>query len=296
MADDRLADRGFRRQSHVCSVKYGRHATAIKSTRFGDILARWSHVDHVWLRRIAGLLTVSFLTVYAAAQFKAGSKATQVMFGWSPNMGIWVGAGIVLVYCAAGGIRASIWTDAAQSIVMIFGMSLILIAGVMELGGIAATIHKLHAVSDTFMNPAPSDTVLGSVLFFTGWLFGGAAVIGQPHIVVRFMTLRDTKDVTVMRWYYYLWFTFFYSATIIVGLISRVLLSDVAGFDAELALPRITVMLLPDILGGVVLAALFAATMSTADSLIIACTSAFSSDIFLNRFKTCFSPRASHSV
>lgn len=250
---------------------------------FGDVISNWYGKNYSWLRIVSGVITVSFLTVYAAAQFKAGSKATQVMFEWSPNTGVWVGAVIVLVYCAAGGIRASIWTDAAQSIVMIIGMSMIMIAGIVKLGGFASAYEQMAAVSDTFMTVPPRPSLTGSVLFVVGWFFGGACVMGQPHIVVRFITLRDTKDINVMRFYYYGWFTVFYCVTIVVGLLSRVLLADAKMFDAELALPEITMLLLPKPLVGAILAALFAATMSTADSLIIACTTAVSFDIFANR-------------
>ncbi len=265
----------------VRKIKLASERSDIRS--YGDILAKWHHVDFKYLKIITGIITVVFLTVYAAAQFKAGSKATQVMFDWSPTTGIWVGAGIVLIYCAAGGIRASIWTDAAQSIVMILGMSVIMVSGFSELGGFHAAFEKMSAVSDTYMSFMPRSSLGASILFFIGWFFGGAAVVGQPHIVVRIITLRDIKDLNSMRFYYYSWFTLFYTMTVIVGLISRVLLTDVSMFDAELALPTITVILLPDAMVGAVLAALFAATMSTADSLIIACTSAISYDIMAGK-------------
>ena len=64
-----------------------------------------------------GLLTFTFLSVYAAAQLNAGSKALHVLFGWDYGVGALIGAVIVLLYCFAGGIRASIWTDAAQSMI-----------------------------------------------------------------------------------------------------------------------------------------------------------------------------------
>ncbi len=265
----------------VRKIREGCDSGEVKS--FGDVISFWNGKNYPVLRVVSGLITVSFLTVYAAAQFKAGSKATQVMFEWSPHTGVLVGAGIVLIYCAAGGIRASIWTDAAQSIVMICGMSMIMVAGIVKLGGVSAAYAQMTAISDTFMTLPPRPTMLGSVLFTAGWFFGGACVIGQPHIVVRFITLRDTKDVNAMRFYYYSWFTVFYCVTIVVGLLSRVLLQNAEMFDAELALPEITMLLLPKPLVGAILAALFAATMSTADSLIIACTTAVSFDIFANR-------------
>ena len=74
--------------------------------------------------KLAAMLSILFLSVYAAAQLTSGGKALYVMLGWSEVVGILIGFVLVVAYCYAGGIRASIWTDAAQSSVMIVGSSL----------------------------------------------------------------------------------------------------------------------------------------------------------------------------
>lgn len=248
---------------------------------FGGLLAHWQGGDYLTLRRVSGLITVVFLTIYAAAQLKAGSKATEVLLEWQAWEGIVLSAAIVLVYSIAGGMRASIWTDAAQSMVMIVGMSLLCIVSVQALGGIDASLAQLHAING-YMNWFPGESGLENGLFVLGWLFGGMAVIGQPHIVIRFMSLDKADNLPRMRVYYYSWFTLFYGLTILVGLLSRVLPPDIDSFDPELALPLLSIEHLPAVLTGVVLAALFAATMSTADSLILACSASLSRD-FLGR-------------
>jgi Na+/proline symporter len=78
--------------------------------------------------------------------------------------------------------------------------------------------------------------------------------------------------------YYYGWFTLFYGATILVGLLSRIVFPESADFDAELALPTMALQVLPDFMVGLVLAALFAATLSTADSLILSCSASVTRD------------------
>ena len=120
--------------------------------------------------------------------------------------------------------------------------------------------------------------VAGPVLFILGWLFAGAAVIGQPHIMVRFMAMDDPEHMWRVRGWYYGWFTAFYAITICVGLAARLLLPVAADFDAELALPTLAGQLLPPVLTGLVLAGLFAATISTADSVILSCTAAVTRD------------------
>lgn len=249
---------------------------------FGGVLAKWEGGDMKKLRAVIGIVTVLFLGTYAAAQLQAGSKALHVLFDWDYAAGAIIGAIIVVLYCFAGGIRASIWTDVAQSFVMIFAMALMLFMSVQELGGPGAFMQGLHSVSDSYMNWFPPDLPLGAplgpFLFVLGWLFAGFAIIGQPHIMVRFMALDSPVHINRARAYYYSWYTIFFAMTIGAGLAARLLLPETGSFDPELALPSLAEEMLPDILVGLVLAGLFAAAMSTADSLIISTTAAVSRD------------------
>ena len=251
---------------------------------FGGVLSRWQHgTDFRKLRLLVGIITVIFLGVYAAAQFKAGSKALHVLFGWDYNTGAIIGSIIVFLYCLSGGIRASIWTDAAQSIVMIFAMSMLFFVGVSEVGGFDQYIAKLSAISPSFLDVTPTglamDNSIGMFLFILGWVFGGFGVIGQPHIMIRFMTVANPENMNKTKAYYYSWYVAFYTVTIGVGLTARLILPEASSFDAELALPIMSQKLLPEILIGVVLAGIFSATMSTADSQILSCSAAFTRDI-----------------
>lgn len=234
------------------------------------------------LQRLIGLISLLFLLAYASAQLVAGSKALQVLFGWPQWGGAVLGASLVLVYCWAGGIRASIWTDAAQSVVMIVAMGLLLVSAVVALGGVHSALQQMDQVAG-FLDWFPRDLVLpgvaGGVLFAVSWAFAGLSVIGQPHVMVRFMTLNDQGRMRQARAWYYLWFLAFYAMATGVGMLSRVYLSDSASFDAELALPTMARQLFPPVLVGLVLAGIFAATLSTADSLILSCSASITHDV-----------------
>lgn len=260
-----------------------REATArTGEVSYGGVLASWYGTNQRALQRLIGCISLLFLLAYASAQLVAGSKALHVLFGWPDWLGAVLGAVMVTLYCFAGGIRASIWTDAAQSIVMVVAMTLLLVVATQSVGGVDSALQQMRAV-EGFMNWAPDDLVLpglaGVVLFVVGWLFAGMSVIGQPHVMVRFMTLDDNRSMLRARLWYYLWFTAFYCLATGVGMLSRIYLPESASFDAELALPTMAAELLPPVLVGLVLAGVFAATMSTADSLVLSCSAALTHDV-----------------
>lgn len=254
---------------------------------FSGVLSHWNGTDYRKLRVVCGLISLVFLGAYAAAQLNAGSKALHVLFGWDLSAGAIIGSMIVLAYCFAGGIRASIWTDAAQSFVMILSMIALLFFAVQSTGGMSATWMHLHTISAGYMDWVPPDLPvqgwLGPVLFIVGWCFAGFGVVGQPHIMIRFMALDDPQNIARARVYYYGWFALFYAVTIAVGLMARILIPHIDNFDSELALPLLSIDLLPPILGGLILAGLFAATMSTADSLILSCSASLTRDFFRHK-------------
>jgi len=259
---------------------------------YAGVLSNWyDNGKQEILQRLIGLISLIFLLAYASAQLVAGSKALHVLFGWPTWAGAVIGAVLVALYCIAGGIRASIWTDAAQSVVMILAMGMLLFIATTSLGGIDASIAQMSTV-EGFLDWFPKDLALpglaGGVLFAVSWAFAGFSVIGQPHIMVRFMTLKNNRKMNQARLWYYLWFTAFYAMATGVGLLSRIYLANDGSFDAELALPTMAFELLPPVFVGLVLAGIFAATMSTADSLVLSCSAAITHDLLPHKVEHTF--------
>ena len=210
-----------------------------------------------------------------------------ILFGLDYRLGAIIGGVIVLLYCFSGGIRASIWTDAVQSLVMIIAMFLMVFFGIEKLGGFSSFINQLHEVSPDYMKWFPStnfsEFYIAPYMFIIGWFFSGLGVIGQPHVMVRFMSIDNTKNIPKTRIYYYTWYTLFYSLTILAAFVARLLIPETNNLDPELALPTLALNLLPEFFVGLVLAGIFAATMSTADSQILACTASITNDLLLNK-------------
>mgnify|MGYP001224685844 FL=1 len=228
--------------------------------------------------KLAAILSVLFLAVYAAAQLTSGGKALYVMLGWSEVIGILIGFVLVVAYCYAGGIRASIWTDAAQSSVMIIGSSLLCYVAMQEVGGISGLHEGLESQNANLTSMVPADLNFGVSLWIFAFFLGGLSVAGQPQVVTRVMTLATDQDrKTAMLWFF-AWQTPFLLIMVIIGLASRVVFTG-ADFDPELGLPMLAMETLGPFWVGLILASIFAATMSTADSQVLACTAAFTDDV-----------------
>ena len=228
--------------------------------------------------KLAAVLSVFFLSIYAAAQLTAGGKALFVMLGWPELVGILIGFVLVVAYCYAGGIRASIWTDAAQSCVMIIGSVILCWVALGNVGGFSGMHSELESQSTTLVNFLPTDISLGISLYLLAFFLGGLGVAGQPQVVSRVMTLNSDEDRKQAMIWFFVWQTPFIALMFIVGLASRVLFTE-GDFDAELGLPALAMDTLPALGVGMILASIFAATMSTADSQVLACTAAITDDI-----------------
>ena len=234
--------------------------------------------------KLAAVLSVFFLAIYAAAQLTAGGVALKSMLNWSEIIGILIGFVLVVAYCYAGGIRASIWTDAAQSTVMIVGSTILCVVALSKVGGLSGLHDRLAFISAE--NPGvnlvdiyPSGLTFGATLWIAAFFLGGLGVAGQPQVVSRVMTLKDDSDRKEAMVWFFVWQTPFIALMFLIGLACRAIFDGViAPEDAQTGLPELAQSLNP-ILGGVILASIFAATMSTADSQVLACTAAITDDI-----------------
>ena len=229
--------------------------------------------------KVAAVLSVIFLSIYAAAQLTAGGIALETMLKWSPTIGILIGFVLVVAYCYAGGIRASIWTDAAQSCVMIVGSTILCVVAIKESGGFSGLHTQLYTIEPAMVSLFPSGLKFGATLWIAAFFLGGLGVAGQPQVVSRVMTLKDDKARKQAMVWFFVWQTPFIILMFLIGLTCRVLLPELGPDGAETGLPKLAMEQLSPLLGGLILASIFAATMSTADSQVLACTAAITDDI-----------------
>lgn len=233
-----------------------------------------------WITIISAIIILSFLSIYASAQLVAASKGLNALFGWNYELGIIIGAVIVVIYCFSGGIRASIWTDSIQGILMIISLWILCIVSLVSCGGLTQLWIKLNAIDANLINWIPGGKPWGFVPYFLGFIVGGFGVVGQPHILVRGMAIDSADNMGFARNLKLFCGTLNSVAAFGIGLTARVLIPDlISSSDPELALPFLSMQLLPAILVGLMLAGLFSAAISTADSQILSCSAAISQDL-----------------
>ena len=164
---------------------------------YNGLLSNYWGTEYLGVRKLAALLTLVFLSIYAAAQFGAASKTLQILLDWPINLGAMVAYVVVLAYCFSGGIRASIWTDSVQFILMLSSISILAYKALGAVGGWSVFIDKLYQNPVTYTQLFPD--VLGSWLFIglflLGWVAAGLGVVGQPHVAIRFMAMKKHQRI-----------------------------------------------------------------------------------------------------
>jgi len=227
--------------------------------------------------RAAALIIVFCFVFYIASQFEAAGKAFESVFGLSKETSIIVGAGIVLAYTMLGGFWAVSVTDSIQGMLMVVAGIVLPMAALTAVGGFGPLAGGLAELGNTG-SPISNGALGGSTaLFFVLGLFGICiGYPGQPHVVNRYMALKDEKSLRQGRVIALSWAVLVYSGMLLLGLCARLMFSDLG--DSEQVLFRAAAVLLPPVIAGVMLAAVLSAIMSTADSQLLVASSAISYD------------------
>ncbi len=224
--------------------------------------------------RCAALIIVFCFTFYIASQFEAAGKAFESVFGLSKQNSILIGAAIVLVYTILGGFWAVSVTDTIQGLLMSVAGVVLPIASLVAVGGFSGLSEGLDAVGNAGSPIGPGFAV--GFFFVMGLMGIGLNYPGQPHVVNRFMALRDDRALRQGRIIAISWAVLVFAGMLTLGLCARVLFADLG--DSEQVLFKAATELLPAVIAGIMLAAVLSAIMSTADSQLLVASSAISYD------------------
>ena len=228
------------------------------------------------LQIICAVIFLVAYTIYAASSMKACGTLFHTVIGIDPKVAMYIAAAIIVSYTFLGGFAAVCWTDFFQGMLM---LAALLIAPIFALfiingAGSAATAVELP---DGYWNLFSNwkDVVSG-----LGW---GLGYFGMPHIIVRFMSVRSDADLKKSAKIGITWNVLIVLFSVAAGCIGHLLLGEIA--DSSTVFIQMVRMLFPALISGVLLSAILAASMSTADSQLLASASAFASDVYKPVFR-----------
>ena len=215
-----------------------------------------------------GIMLVAFIPLIAA-QLKAAGNVFEVLLGMPYLVGLVVFGGIVILYTVVGGMHAVAWTDLIQGTIMIVGFAVLTPVAVAAAGGFAemhARYGELRPGAISFVGEMPALWVVSSFLVWGFFQIGGA-----PASVTRFLIPDDDRTLRKAMVYSIAFSSFIYIAATLIAVSSGVLLPDLE--QTDLALPTLVSTLLHPVFGGVIIAAVLGATMSTIDSILLLASS-----------------------
>ncbi len=231
----------------------------------------------VWL--ISAIIIFSFV-FYIAAQFQGAGSTFASVFGFSNSQSIIMGAVIIMLYTLLGGFWAVSMTDSVQGALMAVTAIILPLAALIEVGGLQSFVSALQ---QTASPEQLSFTASNAGFYALGAIFGSMAIgigtFGQPHLLVRFMALRDSKALQQARVIAVVWYLIVFLGMWFVGLVGHILHANVT--NPETIFFVLTESLFTPVLAAILLTAVLSAIMSTADSQLLVVASVIAHDLGL---------------
>ena len=247
---------------------------------------RYRDEQHI-IRLVSALFILIFFLVYTASGFVSGAKLFSTVFNLNYNVALLIAVLVVVSYTFAGGFFAVCWTDLVQGILMFMAIVIVPVAAVESMGGLSATLSNINSVNPELLNAFTSSdgsrVALISVVSSLAW---GLGYFGQPHILVRFMGIKNADDIKHSRRIAMVWVIFSLTAAVLVGLLGRVYISeDLSATAGEIVYIKMVLSIFPIVFAGLFLAAILAAIMSTADSQLLVTASAITEDFYKTKIR-----------
>lgn len=241
------------------------------------------------LQIVCAIVFIIAYTVYAASSISACGDLFMTVFNLESKLvPMIIAATIIVVYTFLGGFNAVCWTDFFQGLLMLAALMITPIVGFVIISGSGFTPLSTMTVPDHYYSLLSSGALntqsLIDILSGLAWGFG---YFGMPHILIRYMSIKSKKEMTRSRIIGSSWTALILIAASIVAIVGRQYLGDML-IDAENTSQVFIYLvrnLFPALISGILLSAILAASMSTADSQLLASSSAFASDVYKPVFR-----------
>ena len=252
---------------------------------------RWGD-DRNLLSAIAAVVIIVFFIPYTASGFSACGKLFSTLFNMNYATAMMVSAAVIVLYTVLGGFLAASFTDLVQSIIMTVALIVVLGFGVSKAGGLDAVVSNAQSLAGylslaNIHDPASGGSNPYSFLTICSLLAWGLGYFGMPHILLRFMAIEDEKKLPLSRRVASVWVVISMGVAIFIGVVGNGMtkagaLEELA--DSETIIVRIASLIsshgvFAALVAGIILAGILAATMSTADSQLLAASSSVSQNL-----------------
>ncbi len=220
---------------------------------------------------ICAIIFLVAYTIYAASSIKACGTLFNTVVGIDTRLAMYLAALIIVSYTFLGGFSAVCWTDFFQGMLMLAAL-------------LAAPIFALALVQGGQGSSTLDQVPAGYWSLFSSWkdivsgLGWGLGYFGMPHIIIRFMSVRSDKDIKKSATIGISWTVLILGFSVASALIGRMFLGEIS--DTSTVFIQMVRNIFPAVISGVLLSAILAASMSTADSQLLASASAFASDVY----------------
>ncbi|MBN2208084.1 MAG: sodium/proline symporter [Candidatus Coatesbacteria bacterium] len=268
----------------VLAKRLRRYTEKLKAITLPDFYeARFRDEDKKHLRVLSAVILIVFLMFYVSAQFVASGKALGATFGFSYAQSVLIGAAVIVFYTMMGGFFAVAYTDLFQGLLMVGMLVILPVVALFSIGGFGGMLKSMHSVDPGFLSFQSGKLGFAAFTLVVGHLAIGLGYPGQPHIVTRFMAIKDPKKIRQSTLISMIWVLLAGYGALFIGLTGLGVRPGLQ--DPETITMTMAMMLMPDWLAGLMIAAAMAAIMSTADSQLLVATSAIAEDFYRKMFK-----------
>ena len=237
------------------------------------------------LRIVSAIIILIFFAIYASSGLVATGKLFESTFGVKYHTAVIIGGLIIVAYTFLGGFLAVCWTDLLQGALMVLALVIVPIFTYHRAGGIDA-ISKAMELKNISPGLLPkAGTLPMAVCMIISSMAWGLGYFGQPHILVRFMSIKSVDKLGKSMTIAIIWVFLSLTGAAIVGFIGIAMYENLSGGQEE----KVFIYMIRDLFnpwfGGILLAAIFSAIMSTIDSQLLVSSSALSEDFYCKAIK-----------
>ncbi|HEF9355604.1 TPA: sodium/proline symporter PutP [Campylobacter coli] len=244
-------------------------------TRFDD--------DKHILRIVCAIVILIFFTFYVSSGLVGGAKLFEATFGIRYEYALTTGTLIIVAYTFLGGYKAVCWTDLLQGLLMMGALIVVPAVMLYHLGGFGEAMAVIEEIKPNALSMGEGIGAL-SIVSALAW---GLGYFGQPHILVRFMSIRSTKDIPAATFVGISWMVISLIGACFIGLLG---IAYVHKFELTLQDPEKIFIVMSQLLfnpwiAGILLSAILAAIMSTASSQLLVSSSTIAEDFYKKIFR-----------